>query len=301
MSGEALLAERAAAPGASAAERGRGRRLRDFRLVAQLDVVESLRARWFAVYSLVFGGLVALLFAFGVTESRVLGFLGLSRFLVTYIQICMAVLPVFVLVTTVRSVAGAREAGVFEYLLALPVSLGGWYWGRLAGRFAVVFVPVFAAMAGGAGWARLQGIPVPWDLFGIYTGFLAALAWCFLGLGMLISSLSRSVDVAQGAAFVIWLSLVLFLDLILLGVMIQERLPPETAVAIALANPLQVFRTAAMLLFDPELVLLGPSAFVILDAFGRSGYLAWAFAYPTLLGVTCAALGFWRFRRGDLP
>ncbi|MBW2372252.1 MAG: ABC transporter permease, partial [Deltaproteobacteria bacterium] len=99
--------------------------MRDFWLVAKLDMVESLRARWFAVYSLVFGGTVALLFVFGVTESRILGFLGLSRLLVTYIQICMAVLPIFVLITTVRSVAGDREAGVFEYLLALPVSLGG--------------------------------------------------------------------------------------------------------------------------------------------------------------------------------
>jgi ABC-2 type transport system permease protein len=298
MSDEALVAERARA---ATLREEPAHLLRDSWLVAKLDVVESLRARWFAVYALVFGGTVGLLFAFGVTESRVLGFLGLSRLLVTYIQICMAVLPVFVLITTVRSVAGDREAGVFEYLLALPVSLGGWFWGRVAGRFAVVFVPVVAAMAAATGWARLQEIPVPWELFAFYTALLAALAWCFLGVGMLISSLARSVDVAQGAAFVIWLLLVLFLDLILLGVMVQERVAPETAVAIALANPLQVFRTAAMLLFDPQLVLLGPSAFVILDAFGRDGYIAWAIGYPLGLGTACAALGFRAFRRGDLP
>ncbi|MGH0034144.1 MAG: ABC transporter permease [Myxococcota bacterium] len=280
---------------------GRGRALRDFGLVARLDVVESLRARWFGVYALVFGGTVALLFTFGITESRILGFLGLSRLLVTYIQICMAVLPVFVLVTTVRSVAGDREAGVFEYLLSLPVSLGGWFWGRMVGRFGVVFVPVFAAMAAAAGWATLEQIPVPWAIFGFYSLLLAALAWCFLGIGMLISSLARSVDVAQGAAFVTWLLLLLFLDLILLGVMVQERVAPETAVAVALANPLQVFRTSAMLLFDPQLVLLGPSAFVILDAFGREGFLAWAIGYPTALGTLCAGLGFRAFRRGDLP
>lgn len=299
MSDEALPAEHAAAPRAE--ESARVHALRDFRLVAKLDVVESLRARWFAVYALVFGGTVALLFSFAVTESAILGFLGLSRLLVTYIQICMAVLPIFVLITTVRSVAGDREAGVFEYLLALPVSLGGWFWGRVAGRFAVVFVPVFAAMALAAGWASVQAIPVPWELFAFYTVLLAALAWCFLGMGMLISSLARSVDVAQGAAFVVWLVLVLFLDLILLGVMVQEHVAPETAVTLALANPLQVFRTAAMLLFDPQLVLLGPSAFVILDAFGRAGYLAWAIGYPLALGTACAGLGFRAFRRGDLP
>ena len=79
-------------------------------LTAKLDIVESLRARWFQIYTLVFGGIVALLFLFGLTESRVLGFIGLSRLLVTYIQLTMAILPIFVLVTTVRSVAGDREA-----------------------------------------------------------------------------------------------------------------------------------------------------------------------------------------------
>jgi ABC-2 type transport system permease protein len=274
---------------------------RDVRLVAALELAEDLRARWFGLYSLVFGGIVVLLFVFGLTESRILGFMGLSRLLVTYIQLCMAILPIFVLITTVRSVAGDREAGIYEYLLSLPVSLGGWYWGKLAGRFLVVFLPAFAAMAAAAAWAVADGIPVPWGLFGFYTALLAALAWCFLGIGILISSLARSVDVAQGAAFLVWLTLILFLDLILLGLMIQERVPAETAVAVALANPLQTFRTAAMMLFDPNLVLLGPSAFVILDAFGKLGYLAWALLYPVTLGTVGAALGFGAFRRGDLP
>jgi ABC-2 type transport system permease protein len=288
-------ATRAPAPDAGAS------RLRDLRVVARLDVSESLRARWFAVYTLVFGGVVALLFAFGLTESRVLGFFGLSRLLVTYIQICMAVLPVFVLLTTVRSVAGDREAGVFEYLLSLPISLAGWYWGRLLGRFVVVFLPVFGAMAVAAAYGTWQAIPVPWQLFAFYTALLAALAWCFLGMGMLLSALCRSVDVAQGAAFVLWLGLLLFLDLILLGVLVQEHVAAEVAVSVALANPLQVFRTAAMMLFDPDLVLLGPSAFVILDAFGEQGYLAWALLYPVGLGSLCGWLGFLRFRSGDLP
>ena len=62
------------------------------------------------------------------------GFTGLSRLMLTYIQLSMAILPIFVLITTVRSLAaGDREAGVFEYLLALPVPLGAWYWGKLAG------------------------------------------------------------------------------------------------------------------------------------------------------------------------
>ena len=268
---------------------------------ARLDIAESLRARWFGFYALVFGGIMIALFVFGLTESRILGFTGLSRLLVTYIQLCVAILPVFILITTVRSVAGDRDAGVFEYMLSLPVPLAAWFWGKMIGRFVVVFLPVFGAMALASVYAILRGIGVDWSLFLLYTALLVALAWAFLGIGMLLSTLARSPDVAQTGAFLVWLTLLLFLDLILLGVMIREQLPLTAIIAVAIANPLQSFRTAAILLFDPQMVVLGPAAYVILDALGRTGYLIFAIAYPVALGTVCAGLGYVVFRRGDLP
>jgi len=270
-------------------------------LTAMADINESLRSRWFLIYTLIFGGIVVALFMTGLTESRVMGFTGLSRTLVTYLQITMAILPVFVLLTTVRSVAGDREAGIFEYLLSLPVGLAAWYWGKIIGRFVVVFLPVVLAMMLAVVWAATKGAEIPWGQVLFYTLMLLVLAWCFLGIGMLISSLARTADVAQGAAFIIWLVLLLFLDLILLGIMIQNGSTADTVVMIALLNPLQVFRTGAMMLFDPQLVLLGPSAWVILDNFGHTGYLIYSIIYPLVLGTLCAWLGYFFFKRGDLP
>jgi ABC-2 type transport system permease protein len=165
----------------------------------------------------------------------------------------------------------------------------------------VIFLPVFGAMLMAVVIALVRDIPVPWGIFGYYTGLLAVMAACFLGIGMLISSLARSTDMAQGAAFMVWLTFLLFLDLILLGVMIQGKVAPEIAVMMALANPLQVFRTAALALFDPQLIVLGPSAFVILDTFGVLGYKIFALAYPLALGLASATAGYVFFRRGDLP
>ena len=270
-------------------------------LTASADISESLRSRWFLIYTLVFGGVVVALFISGLTESRVMGFTGLSRMLVTYLQITMAILPLFVLITTVRSVAGDREAGIFEYMLSLPVSLSAWFWGKLIGRFLVVFLPVFLAMLVAVFWGMAKGVEVPWSQVFYYTGFLLSLALCFLGIGMLISALARSSDVATGTAFIFWLGMLLFMDLILLGLLINQGMPPEGVIAVALVNPLQVFRTAAMLLFDPQLVLLGPSAYVILDHFGQAGYIAWALFYQWVLGLFCAWLGYLVFHRGDLP
>jgi len=269
-------------------------------LTASLDIAESLRARWFLVYSLVFGCIIILLLIFGLTESRIMGFTGLSRLLVTYIQLCMVILPVFVLISTVRSVAGDREAGIFEYLLSLPISLSAWYWGKVLGRFLMIFLPVFLAMAGAVAWAMLKKVDIPLNQLIFYTGLLGSLAGCFLGIGMLISSIARSVDIAQSVAFSIWLFLLLFLDLILLGLMIREQFSPKPLIFIALINPLQVFRTGAMLLFDPQLILLGATAHVILDVFGRTTYLIWTLIYPLFIGGICAVSGYWIFKRSDL-
>jgi len=270
-------------------------------LAAKTDISESLRSRWFMVYTLVFGGVIVALFMSGLTESRVMGFSGLSRVLVTYLQITMAILPVFVLITTVRSVAGDREAGVFEYMLSLPVSLFAWFWGKMLGRFVVVFLPVLLAMLAAVAWGMGKDIEIPWAQVMYYTGFLLSLAWCFLGIGMLVSTLARSSDVATGIAFIIWLGLLLFMDLILLGLLIRQGMPSETVIALALFNPMQVFRTAAMMLFDPQLVLLGQSAYVILDNFGQLGYVLWALFYPVCLGTVCAWFGYVIFKRSDLP
>lgn len=267
----------------------------------RLEIAEALRARWFAIYATVFFALVGVLLVFGLTESRVLGFTGLSRTLVTYIQLTMAIVPIFILITTVRSLAGDREAGVFEYVLGLPVSIGAWYAGRFLGRYTLAVAPVIAALFAAVVYGVVRGVTVPWIELGFDIGLLLAMIFVFVGLGFFVSSLTRSVDTAQTIAFLLWLALVLALDLVLLGALIRGRLPIEGVVAIAMLNPLQVFRTGSMLLFDPQLVLLGPTAFTVFDIFGRVGFMIWSFVYPLALGTLAALGGWYVFRRGDLP
>jgi ABC-2 type transport system permease protein len=93
----------------------------------------------------------------------------------------------------------------------------------------------------------------------------------------------------------------LFIDLILLGLLIRQWMPPENIIAIALFNPLQLFRTAAMMLLDSQLVLLGQSVYVILDNSGKTGYLLWVLLYPVGMGAVCTWIGYHIFKRSDLP
>jgi len=265
-----------------------------------LDIRQNLRSRWFWVYSLLFGGFVAIMFAMGITESQIIGFVGLSRLMVTFMQVSMVILPIYVLISTVRSVVGDRESNVMEYILSLPVSFTGYFWGKFFGKFILIFVPVFIALLGATIWGTISSIDVPWDLFALYSALLASMIFCFLGLSMYISSLAHSQDLAVSSAFVIWLMLVAFLDLILMGVMLKFRINPELVIGLGMLNPLQVFRTAVLVLFDPELTVMGAASYYILDTVNRSVFIVFAVVYPIVLGAVFGFFGNRYFNKNDI-
>ncbi len=269
-------------------------------LIAKLDIKESLRSRWFFVYLLVFGGLMALFFVTGITDSVVMGFTGLSRLLLVYMQVTIVILPIFILITTVKSITADRESAILEYMLSFPVSLRDYYWGKMLGRFTITFFPVLLALVGGVVWGFFKGAEVPWTIFLIYSAFLFAMCATFLGIAFFISTIVKNHDMALGSSFVVWITLLAFIDIALIGLMLQNRWSDEFIISIALLNPLEVFRVGAITLFDPELTVMGPVAYFLLDTFGRPLLLAYAVFYPTLLGLVFALLGYYFFKKRDL-
>jgi ABC-2 type transport system permease protein len=187
-----------------------------------------------------------------------------------------------------------------EYMLSLPISLSGYFWGKLLGRFVIIFVPVFLALFGATIWSTLTKIDVPWDMFWVYSLQLASMIICFLGLSMYISTLSRSQEVAISVAFVIWLIAVAFLDLLLMGIMLRSRMNPDLIIGVGMINPLQVFRTGALALFDPELTVMGPASYYILDTVSRPLFVVFSVLYPITLGGLFAYFGNRYFNRNDV-
>ncbi|MBE0490986.1 MAG: ABC transporter permease subunit [Sulfurospirillum sp.] len=269
-------------------------------LIAFLDVKESIRAKWFLIYTIVFGGLIALFFIAGVTESQVMGFSGLSRLLLMYIQVTIVILPIFILITTVRSISGDRDNHILEYMLSFPISLHHYYWGKVIGRFATVFLPVLFAMILALFIGLFKGSGIPWNIFILYSGLLFALCSSFLGIAFLISSIVKSSEIALGFSFFIWIFLLAFIDIALISLMMQNRLSEELIIGISLINPMEVFRVAAISLFDPQLTVMGPVAYYILDNIALPLFILFSIAYPTLVGVLFAFLGFKIFKKTDL-
>jgi len=269
-------------------------------LIAYLDVKESLRAKWFYVYSLVFGGLMALFFITGISDSVVMGFTGLSRLLLIFIQVTIIILPIFILITTVKSISGDRESNVLEYMLSFPVSLKDYYWGKMLGRFLTVFMPVFLALLLGVAFGLFKGGAMPWHMVFLYSALLFSLSFFFLGLAFFLSTLLKSTDIALGGSFVVWIMMLAFIDIALMGLMLQNRVDDTLIITIAMLNPIEVFRIGAISLFDPELTVIGPVAYYLLDTLGTTLLIVYAVIYPIFLGALLSYFGYLAFRKKDL-
>ena len=122
----------------------------------------------------------------------------------------------------------------------------------------------------------------------------------FLGIAFFISSIVKSSEMALGISFFVWIFLLAFIDIALISLMMQQRMNAELIIAIAMINPMEIFRVAAISLFDPELTVLGPVAFYILDMMSQKVFVFISVVYPVLLGLFFAFLGFRIFSKKDL-
>lgn len=274
--------------------------MKNLLLISKLDIIESFRSKWFIVYLLIFSGLIAIFFVSGVTNSRVLGFSGLTRLLLLFIQICIVIVPIFILISTVRSISGDRESGLLEYFLSFPLSLKEYYFGKVLGRVFVVFTPLLFALIISVLIGIIKGTKIPWDIFFFYTLLLLALSVVFLSFGFLISSIVKNQEMGQGVAFLLWLILIAFLDIALIGLMLKSAIRETTIYAIALLNPIELFRIAAISLFDPNLAVIGPAAYFILDKFTPTTFIIYTFGYSIIISIFCFFIGYYVFSKKDL-
>jgi len=275
--------------------------MKNLLLVAKVDIKESLRSKWFYVYSLVFGGLMALFFITGISDSVVMGFSGLSRVLLIFIQVTIIILPIFILITTVKSISSDRESNVLEYMLSFPISLKDYYWGKMLGRFVTVFMPVILAFVLGVLFGLFKGgNNLPWSMITLYSLLVFAICFVFLGISFFISTIVKSTDIALGLSFMVWIVLLAFIDIVLIGLMLQGNVNDSVIVTLAMLNPIEVFRIGAITLFDPELTVIGPVAYYLLDTLGSKLLIVYSVLYPIILGIIFALLGFISFKRKDL-
>ena len=90
------------------------------------------------------------------------------------------------------------------------------------------------------------------------------------------------------------------MDILLIGMMLKMRINPDAVIITSLFNPLQVFRTGSLILFDPKLTVMGPVSYYILDTVSRTTFIVFSLVYPFILGFLFSIFGCRYFKKHDV-
>lgn len=236
--------------------------------LTQKELRDARRNRWFILYTVAFAGLALTLAWLALSGVGTYGLAGFGRTGASLINLVLLIVPLMGLTLGAMSLAGERERGTLLYLFTQPIAQIE----LLLGKFIGLALAMLLALLLGFG---LSGLLIAWQggatqagdyLLMMLLAFVLALA--SLSLGFLISAAVGKSATAVGLALFLWLLLVFFGDLGLMGTAIVLRLDIDQLFTLALLNPLQLFKMAAILAIRSNLEVLGPAGTYAVRTYG---------------------------------
>lgn len=238
--------------------------------ISHKELRDALRSRWFWLYAVVFSGLALALSWFGLVGIGSYGLSGFGRTAASLINIILLITPLMGLTLGTFSLTSERERGTLLFLLAQPVVPTE----ILLGKYLGLAAALCAALLGGFG---LSGLVIAWWGGNVDAGsyLLLVILACLLtlsalSLGFLLAVIARKGVSALGIALFLWLALVFLGDLGLLGTALTLQLKVGELFALALINPLQLFKLAAVLNLRTSLEVLGPVGLYATRTYGSA-------------------------------
>ncbi len=268
--------------------------------LAQKELRDALRNRWFLLYTAAFA-VLALAFSYlALAGAGIVGFAGFGRTAASMINLVLLIVPLMALTVGSQSLAGEWERGTLSYLLAQPVHRYEIFLGKYLG----LALSLLASLALGFGISGLvmalagTGAADPTQYLTLMVlAFLLSLT--MLSVGFLVSAFTRRASVAVGIGLFLWLAFVFLGDLGMMGTSMALRVPIANLFAMSLTNPLQVFKMAAILDIRATLDILGPAGIYAFQRYGE-GLLVIFLAVLALWTIVPAALAYARLAaRGD--
>jgi Cu-processing system permease protein len=237
-------------------------------LVMGKELKDARRSRWFLLLAVVFAGLALTLSLLGMSALGAIGGAGFGRTTASLLNLVVILVPLMGLLMGALSVAGEREHGTLQTLLAQPVLLEE----VLLGKFLGLASALLGTICFGFGLAALviarqSGAPRVGGYL-VLVGYTALFALGCLGVGFLISATARRIASAVGVAIFTWLVSVFLGDLGLIGTAVVLQLSPRSLLWLSLVNPAQVFKLAVLQGIQRNLESLGPGGLYATEVLG---------------------------------
>jgi Cu-processing system permease protein len=203
----------------------------------------------------------------------------------------MLIVPLMGLLMGAMSVAGEREHGTLQTVLAQPVVLEEVLLGKFLGLAAALLGTIFFGFGLAALVIARQSGASQVGGYLVLVAYTSLFALGCLSVGFLISATARRIASAVGVAIFVWLVSVFLGDLGLIGTAVVLQLSPRGLLWLSLANPAQVFKLAVLQGIQRNLESLGPGGLYATEVLGDwlpltlSGLLALWVVVPFSIAV----------------
>jgi len=265
------------------------------RALVRRELGESLRSRWFMVYSGVFLVGALALTLFGLGGSEIYGYRGFAKVMAGLVHLALLFVPLMALFPATAAIAGEREIGSLEYLVSQPISFSELFLGKWLGVSLAVWLSLMVGFGLAGAIAVWYG--TPWPLVALLLTLTLLLAEAFVAIGLLCSVVARSRTRATSAGLVVWIVAIGLGTLGIMGAMLRWGLPRFVLTLWGLANPVESFRLGVIASLDADGSLLGPVGSAWVSALGTGGVIALCLASLLLWTLLPTAVAWWRFRR----
>jgi Cu-processing system permease protein len=266
-------------------------------VIAAKEIRDSLRNRWFILYTTAFTVLAMALSSMSLAGTGSSGLAGFGRTTASLVNLVTLIVPLMALTAGAASLASERERGTLSYLLAQPVNRSE----VLVGKYLGLAVALLASLSLGFG---VSAAVIAWRSgsanaidFVRLVALAYALSLAMLSIGFLISAMARRAGVANASALFVWLALVFVGDLGLMGGTIAFKIQVQQLFHLSLINPLQVFKFASLGAIHASLDVLGPAGLYATQTYGNSLTLLFAGALAAwIILPLVAAMTVFRMR-----
>lgn len=267
-------------------------------IIARRELRDALRNKWLAFYALGFAALSVALSGASLANSGYAGLGGFGRTAASLVNALLLFVPLLGLNAGATAITRERERGTLLYLLAQPVNRAEVFFGYALGTALAVISAILIGygLAGVVLSLGAGGDPGIFLELAMYTALLALVA---VAMGLVVGAVARKTATATSAALMLWLALVFFSDLGMIGATLAFRPTTETLFALLVANPLQTFKLAAIFSLRATLDTLGAVGQYAFYEFGE-GLPALLIGVLTtwLLALVAAAFALFA-KRGD--
>jgi ABC-type Mn2+/Zn2+ transport system ATPase subunit/ABC-type transport system involved in multi-copper enzyme maturation permease subunit len=266
------------------------------RPLVKKELTDAVTSRWLVSYAVLLGALGFAATSAGVDSASGMALQAFGRTTATLMNLCLLLAPLVAVLMGAASIAGERERGTLEHLLAQPISRTGLLLAKHASLLAALtiatvagFVPAGVLIAASAG-------PGVLSYYLIFPAIASLAGAALAGVGLWISVASRSAVQSQGSAVFAWFGFVLLYDLVLMGSLAAGSVPAEWIAASLAFNPIDAARVLGVLLLEPDLYLLGPAGAYLMARLSPAGAVAVLLASLTIWSILPVVAAVIQFR-----